>query len=280
MKRSVRMISILLLVAISILAAAPAVSAASVDTIDTSTAAQGYFTVNDQSGFTSIVKIGVTHNSVTRYYDYNNGTACTYAFENGNGTYTITVYHNISGKSYSTYASASVDVTLESEMAPYLISTTEVTFSATDAVGAKSAQLCKGLATDEAKVIAFYKFISANYKFNKSFANEITSGKVTAYLPDTARTLASNTGICYDLSSLFAALCRSQNIPCVITKGYAGKTYHAWNKVYVNGNWYAIDMTYALGRNLKSVTSIMKCVSRISTYSQESDSITTVKYAA
>jgi len=280
MKRSIRLISILLLVTLTITAILPAVNAASLETIDTSTAAQGYFTINDQSGFASTVKIGVTHDSVTRYYDYANGTACTYAFENGNGSYTITVYHNISGTSYSTYARSTVNVTLDNEMTPYLISTTEVTFSATDAVGTKASALCQGLTTDEAKVIAFYKFISSSYKFNKTLANQITSGQITSYLPNTAKMLSSNTGICYDLSSLFAALCRSQNIPCVITKGYAGKTYHAWNKVYVNGNWYAIDMTYALGRNLKSVTGIMKCVSRITTYSQETDNIATVKYAA
>ena len=34
---------------------------------------------------------------------------------------------------------------------------------------------------------------------------EITSGKITKYIPDTAATLKGTTGICYDFSSLFAA---------------------------------------------------------------------------
>ena len=277
MKRSIRLVSIFLLVAIAITACLPLAGAASADTIDVSAASKGCFTVNDQSGFSSTIKVGVTCGSSTRYYDYVNGTACTYAFENGNGSYTITVYHNNGGNSYTTYATASVNVSLESSMSPYLVSTTEITYSAGDTVGQKSAALCKGLTSDEAKVVAIYRFISSSYKFDKALAAKITSGQITSYMPSTAKTLSGTTGICYDLSALFAALCRAQKIPCVITKGYCGKTYHAWNKVYVNGNWYAIDMTYALGRNLKSVTTNAKCISRITTYSAESDAIATVK---
>jgi transglutaminase-like putative cysteine protease len=279
MKRSVRLISILLLVVLTVTACLPAVSAASVGSIDISTANQGYFTVNDQSGFTGIIKIGVTHNDVTRYYDYTNGTACTYAFDVGDGAYTVTVNHNVSGNNYSVYDTATAQVSMGNDMAPYLISTTEVTFSKTDAVGKKAAELCKGLNTDEEKVIAFYKFISANYKFDKAFAKQITSGAVTYYMPNNTTMLSKNKGICYDLSSLFAGLCRSQDIPCTLTKGYCGETYHAWNKVLVNGQWYAIDMTYALGRSLKNVTSIEKCMSRITTYTRQEDNIVTVKPA-
>ena len=64
--------------------------------------------------------------------------------------------------------------------------------------------------------------MASRYTYDNKLANEITSGKITKYIPDTAATLKGTTGICYDFSSLFAAMCRSQGIPCALTKGYAG----------------------------------------------------------
>ena len=101
---------------------------------------------------------------------------------------------------------------------------------------------------------------------------QFTSGKVSKYIPDTAATLNSNKGICYDLVSLFAAMCRSQDIPCTLTKGCAGSSYHAWNKVNVSGNWYQIDMTYAVTKRVINETTFAGCVSPL-TYSQQSDTL-------
>lgn len=67
-------------------------------------------------------------------------------------------------------------------------------------------------------------------------------------------------------------MCRSQNIPCTLTKGYAGSSYHAWNKVNVSGNWYQIDMTYAVTKRVINETTFAGCVSPL-TYSQQSDTL-------
>lgn len=281
MKRNIRFVGLLLVLVIAISVCLPVTALAAGETIDVSTASKGYFTVNDQSGFTSTVKIGVAFGGTTTYYDYTNGAACAYAFEKGNGTYTINVYHSRGGTSYSYYTGKSVNVTLESANAPFLASTAEVTFAAGDKVSLKAAELCQGLTTDDEKVVAIFKYISANFKYDRTLAKKITSGEITSYMPSTSKTLDAGTGICYDLSSLFAAMCRSQGIPCVITKGYVGKTYHAWNKVSVGGSWYLMDMTYSLGRSLTAVKTAANCASRITTYSQQSDSIATVNpYAA
>ena len=101
---------------------------------------------------------------------------------------------------------------------------------------------------------------------------QITSGKVSKYIPDTNATLNSSKGICYDLSSLFAAMCRSQSIPCSLTKGYAGRSYHAWNKVNVDGAWYQIDLTYAVTERVLNANSLSDCVSPLH-YTQQSDSL-------
>ena len=128
------------------------------------------------------------------------------------------------------------------------------------------------LKTDMDKVTAIYNYIAGHYTYDTKLASDITSGKVSKYIPDTAATLNSNKGICYDLASLFAAMCRSQDIPCTLTKGYVGSSYHAWNKVNVSGNWYQIDMTYAVTKRVINETTFAGCVSPL-TYSQQSDTL-------
>ena len=94
-----------------------------------------------------------------------------------------------------------------------------------------------------------------------------------SYIPSPTATLSGTKGICYDFASLFAAMCRSQNIPCALTKGYAGSSYHAWNKVNVGGKWYAIDLTYAvLYRTKTPATKLAACVSPL-TYTHQSDAL-------
>ena len=78
--------------------------------------------------------------------------------------------------------------------------------------------------------------------------------------------------MCYDFSSLFAAMCRSEGIPCALTKGYAGSSYHAWNKVNLNGSWYQIDLTYAVTRNVRNAKALHDCVSPL-TYTNTSDTL-------
>ena len=192
--------------------------------------------------------------------------------DKGNGKYTVTLYRNVSGTSYQQVESKSMNVTVKDSYAPYLVSTSEVQFSKGDTVSAKAAELCRNAKTDEAKVIAIYNYMASRYTYDNKLANEITSGKITKYIPDTAATLKGTTGICYDFSSLFAAMCRSQGIPCALTKGYAGSSYHAWNKVNLNGKWYQIDLTYAVTRSVKNAKTLHDCVSPL-TYTNTSDAL-------
>ena len=114
--------------------------------------------------------------------------------------------------------------------------------------------------------------MAGRYSYDYKLANEITSGKITKYIPNTAATLNGTTGMCYDFSSLFAAMCRSEGIPCALTKGYAGSSYHAWNKVNLNGSWYQIDLTYAVTRNVRNAKTLHDCVSPL-TYTNTSDTL-------
>ena len=235
-------------------------SAANGTTIDTTHAKYGFVTVNYTSN--AKLKVGIQYgNEKTSYKNCPSGKDAVFSLEQGDGTYTICLCEN-----------KRVNAKIENAYAPYLIATTDVQFTSGDDVCKKAAALCKDAKTVMDKVTAIYNYIAGHYTYDTKLASDITSGKVSKYIPDTAATLNSNQGICYDLASLFAAMCRSQNIPCTLTKGYAGSSYHAWNKVNVSGNWYQIDMTYAVTKRVINETTFAGCVSPL-TYTQQSDTL-------
>ena len=62
---------------------------------------------------------------------------------------------------------------------------------------------------------------------------------------DVNTVLQKRTGVCFDYACLFAAMCRSQDIPCYVLDGTyrTDNTFrHAWNRVYVDGQW-RVDTT-------------------------------------
>ncbi len=219
------------------------------------------------------MKVGIQYGSEkVSYKNCPSGKDAVFSLEQGDGTYTISLCENISGTTYRVVTSKKVNAKIENAYAPYLIATTDVQFTSGDDVCKKAAELCKDAKTDMDKVTAIYNYIAGHDTYDTRLANDITAGKVSKYIPDTAATLNSNKGICYDLASLFAAMCRSQDIPCTLTKGCAGSSYHVWNKVNVSGNWYQIDMTYAVTKRVINETAFAGCVSPL-TYSQQSDTL-------
>jgi len=277
MKSKMRYVGIILVMVILVSVCLPVTAMAAGDAIDVSTSAEGYFTVN-YSGAEKI-KVGVTFDGNTRYLSCVSGDTNVFSFDKGDGTYTVALFRNIGGTSYRQVEKKTVLVELESENAKYLAATTEIAFAADDAVGMKASELCAGLETDEEKVIAMFKYIAENFSYDRELADRVLAGQVVNYVPSTAATLESGKGICYDLSALFAAMCRSQGVPCVITKGYLGEGYHAWNKVMVGESWYLVDMTAAIVRSTDNITSVVDCISQAGVYTSHSDDIETVSAA-
>lgn len=53
-------------------------------------------------------------------------------------------------------------------------------------------------------------------------------------------------GLCGSLSNAFMSLCNIEGIICVTVKGVSKQNSnigHAWNKVYLDSNWYIVDLT-------------------------------------
>lgn len=84
--------------------------------------------------------------------------------------------------------------------------------------------------------------ISNNIKYDKKKAYLVKYG----YVPSIDSTIESKSGICHDYAVLTAAMLRSVDIPTKLIMGYKSDilAYHAWNEVYINGEWEIIDTTY------------------------------------
>ena len=220
--------------------------------IDISHANEGYFTVHYTAGSAVKMKVGITYNSSTKFLSYAHGENSSFSFTEGDGDYTITLYRNVRGTAYTVAARTSVYVTLQDELAPYLASTGEITFEKGGAVMTLADELCADAETDEEKITAIHNYMAQNFYYDYAFSNEIASGAVKNYIPSTAATLESGKGICYDFSALFAAMCRSQSIPTQIQRGYLNGVYHAWNLVYLDGEWQSVDITVSIGKQAKA----------------------------
>ena len=100
-------------------------------------------------------------------------------------------------------------------------------------------EICAGCETDEEKVRAFYDWIVSNLEY------DYDCNPLFQYF-DVRKTLQTRQGICFDFSHLFAAFCRSQNIPCYAVDGISRKNStdrHTWNRVYYDGAWWNVDIT-------------------------------------
>ena len=100
-------------------------------------------------------------------------------------------------------------------------------------------EICADCDTNAEKVQAIYNWIIRNCEYDYDYNSFIQYFNVR-------RTLHTRKGVCYDCSNLFAALCRSQNIPCYIVDGtlFEGTTEdHTWNRVYYDSFWWDVDVT-------------------------------------
>ena len=100
-------------------------------------------------------------------------------------------------------------------------------------------EICAGCDTNAEKVQAIYSWIIQNFEYDYDYHAFIQYFNVR-------RTLHTRNGVCYDFSNLFAALCRSQNIPCYVVDGtpYDRSTAsHTWNRIYDNNFWWDVDVT-------------------------------------
>lgn len=165
----------------------------------------------------------------------------------GNGTYSLTIYEQVEGTSYTPVMAHTFAVSLASSLKPYTAASIISDFSRSSACVGKAGSLCGGLTTQTGRVEAVYTWIVNNITYDQALAASINKDKslYDTYLPDPDRTYSTRKGICYDYASLMCAMLRSQGIPTRMIKGSTPLGYHAWNEVYFAGHGWVIVAAFS-----------------------------------
>ena len=101
-------------------------------------------------------------------------------------------------------------------------------------------EICADCDTDKEKVKAIYEWMIHNFEYDYEY------NPVIQYF-NIHKTLRTHKGVCYDFAHLFASICRSHNIPCYVVDGDKRENvqyHHTWNRVYFNGSWWNVDITF------------------------------------
>lgn len=202
--------------------------------VDASNISQGYVMVR-YSGGKEKIKIQITKGAVTYTYDLNARDAYeVFPFSEGNGTYSLKVFENVSGNQYAQIFSKDLAVNIVDQFLPFLYPNQYVNFSEGNAAVQVGAQVAAS-ATDEIGIVTnVFHYVVDNLTYDVAKAQSVQSG----YLPNIDAVLAARTGICFDYAALMTAMLRTQNIPTKLVVGYTGSAYHAWVNVYItNVGW-------------------------------------------
>ena len=208
--------------------------------IDYSNASQGYVVVNYTASTSVRLKCIVKGPSTSYNYNLTQGKDEVLPLSDGNGTYTITVYQNVTGTKYASVISVTENMVMENQFAPFLHSNQYVDFAAAELTKQTAAQLCDGKASNLDKVAAVYDFVVKNIGYDLGKAKSVQSG----YLPVLDTVLTNRTGICFDYAALMAGMLRSQGVPCKLVVGYAGTAYHAWISVWTEDSGWVEGVVF------------------------------------
>lgn len=211
-------------------------------TIDASHTDQGYVMIKSEPNPRRLkVRIGTP--VYTYNYDLPSDNAYqVYPFQQGDGKYSVRVMENVEGDLYSQLLTTELTVRLTDPNNPFLYPNQFVSFHAGSEAVAR-AYLLVGDLKDEGKIVKrLYNFVADNTAYDYDKAATVPKG----YLPDVDETLNSGKGICFDYSSLLAAMLRAKGIPCKVVVGVVSpeNILHAWNNVYIDGEWVWYDATF------------------------------------
>ncbi len=222
--------------------------------IDFSNHSQGYVMAQYFGTTDARLKLRVTGPTTTYTYNLPKGEWTVFPLSDGNGSYQVTIYENISGNRYACLMAASFEVSLEDEFAPFLRPNQYVNYTDAPNTMDLGAQLTTGLTHPLEKVAAVYDYVVEEFTYDYEKAASVKSG----YLPVLDEVLEKKSGICFDYAAVMTAMLRSQEVPCKLVVGYAGKVYHAWISVWTEEDgwidgaiffdgqvWKRMDPTFA-----------------------------------
>lgn len=214
-----------------------AVTRTSYGTVDYSTAAQGCvsFTANGKSR----AFILYAPDSSKAYFTVARGDTIQAALAGGDGTYKFAIAtREADGYDYVDYK-GSFRVTLDSDLAPYLISTPYGDYADAPETAKQAEGLWDASKSNQDNVSKLARRVADTLDYDKS----AKTGAVDEYVgPDTV--LAKGEGVCVEHSVLLTAMLCSRGVPAC----YAGDSRHAWVRAWVElSSWTSRGVTYSKG---------------------------------
>ena len=109
-------------------------------------------------------------------------------------------------------------------------------------------QICNDNMTDFEKIKAIYEWLILNVQYDHKAANDTSVvsdwTNYTAWYPEGV--FIDHKAVCDGIAKSLLILARIENIACTRISGdiISSGVGHAWNKVYINNNWYGIDATH------------------------------------
>ena len=222
--------------------------------IDYSHTEDGYIMILYTGDCEKKLKVQLKGPGTTYTYNLYRDEWAVYPFSDGNGSYQVKVFENISGKQYSLAMATEVEVDLTDEFAPFVRPNQYVDYTAASKAVEKGLELTQGIENPLEKVQVIYDYVVAEVSYDEEKAKNVKSG----YLPVLDAVLEEKKGICFDYAALMTGMLRSQGIPCKMVFGYAGSAYHAWISVWTEETgwvdgviffdgvaWQRLDPTFA-----------------------------------
>ena len=117
-----------------------------------------------------------------------------------------------------------------------------------------SQKLAKADSTDLEKVTHFYEWIGNKIKYDLKGKE-----KVRLEVYNFQKIILRKKALSEEYALLFQALCKAQNIPCILMYGYSRDQFfllekkytyvnHVWNIVLINNQWELVDVTKSTGK--------------------------------
>ncbi len=189
------------------------------------------------------IKVMISKGSTQYYYPLKpDGEVVGFPLQMGDGSYLVAVLKNVGSNKYSYLSKKNINIKLKDPNIVYLNSIQTIRWTAESDAVKKNLELIGDEKDSYKRVLKGYDFVVRNISYDYDKIKTLT----TDYTPDPDLTLKALKGICYDYSSLYAAMKRSEQIPVKLVKGYTTnvKGYHAWNEIFLDGKWVVVDSTY------------------------------------
>jgi hypothetical protein len=166
-------------------------------------------------------------------------------------------YADTRADSYNSFKVNNIGRTIEVTNSEQLVYALEMGFkpickagSAAENVYTKAKTVLKDICSDEMsdtdKLFAIYTWLVMNVNYDylayhKAENNTITATQSREYDSWFADGVFNNgKAVCEGYAKALLIMARIENIPCIYVTG----NNHAWNKVFIDGNWYGIDATH------------------------------------